>query len=120
MVGTVTQCPNLGECTRIGRILGPAILNIQHVGNGRTEFEEIEQLPQTNHRTCQRRVESGGRLVFQHNVYHSEQLLPQVGRMVIVRYHLADISTISVYQQSADQDVFLGHASIVQTPYQVR
>jgi putative transposase len=61
-------------------------------------------------KVARRRVQRGGHLQFENMIYRGEYLEGYAGETVSVRYDPRDITTIWIYRQEKQQEVFLTHA----------
>ncbi len=88
---------------------------------GRWETAQLAQLPLLSERELdiclmrqeRRRVYRSGYVQFANLSYQGEHLAGYVGEEVVLRYNPRDITTVLVYQQQGNQDVFLTRAHAV-------
>jgi putative transposase len=88
---------------------------------GRWETARIAQLPLLGERELdiclmrqeRRRVYRSGYVQFANLSYQGEHLAGYAGEEVVLRYNPRDITTVLVYQQQGNQDVFLARAHAI-------
>lgn len=88
---------------------------------GRWETAQLAQLPLLSERELdiclmrqeRRRVYRSGYVQFANLSYQGDHLAGYAGEEVVLRYNPRDITTILVYQQQGNQDVFLARAHAI-------